>query len=171
MMILISGENGSGKSLFAEKLAAASKLPRYYLATMVAQSEENEKRIAKHRLQRKDLNFTTVEEPCYVSGISVPADSLVLLEDASNLLGNMLFSIRGTREDALREILQLRDACEQLLVVTISGLSAEGYDGETEAYIRDLQWLNEQLYAQADGAVELRHGVSVWRKGSYCENT
>ena len=49
MMILISGENGSGKSLFAEKLAAASKLPRYYLATMAGDIHPMEDHIKNRR--------------------------------------------------------------------------------------------------------------------------
>ena len=122
MMILISGGNGSGKSAYAEKLASTMSVPRYYIATMVSQSEENERRIEKHRRQRSGLGFVTIEEPCRVSRAVIEPASLVLLEDASNLLGNMIFAEHGTKEDALQEILELQKKCRQLLVVTISGL-------------------------------------------------
>ena len=167
MMILISGGNGSGKSAFAECLAAKIDLPRYYIATMVCQSEENVQRIEKHRRQRAGLGFQTVEEPCRVSRTAVPADSLVLLEDVSNLLGNLIFREGGTAEAALQEILSLREACRVLVAVTISGLTEDGYDGETAAYIRDMNWLNEQLLAQADLAAELQNGQPVYRKGDW----
>ena len=164
MMILISGGNGSGKSVYAEKLSATIELPRYYVATMVSQNKENEARIEKHRQQRKGLNFHTIELPCYVSQADVPTNSLVLLEDASNLLANMIFMEHGTKEDALHEILQLRNKCEYLLVVSISGMPEEEYEGETAEYIRSMHWLNQQLYMASDMAVELVDGKPVNRK-------
>ena len=139
-------------------------MPRYYIATMVSQSEENEQRIEKHRRQRDGLDFQTIEEPCFVSRAEVPANSMVLLEDASNLLANMVFAEHGTAEDALHEIMALKGKCRQLLVVTISGLSAEQYDGETADYIRTMEWLNERLYDEADIAVELQNGEPKCRK-------
>ena len=164
MMILISGGNGSGKSVYAEKLAATMNLPRYYIATMVSQNEENEARIEKHRRQRAGLGFHTIEIPCYVSQAEVPADAVVLLEDASNLLANMVFMEHGSKEDALGEILRLRDQCGQLVVVTISGMPEDAYDGETAEYIRSMNWINQQLFLFADIAVEMVDGQPVNRK-------
>ena len=157
-MILISGGNGSGKSVYAEKLAASSFAPRFYIATMLAQNEENERRIEKHRRQREGLNFQTLEIPCRVSKAEVSPDSLVLLEDASNLLANMVFVENGTKEDALAEIMGLRSKCSQLLVVTISGMQEDEYEGETAEYIRAVNWLNEKLFTVADAAVKMHNG-------------
>ena len=165
MMILISGRNGSGKSLFAEKLAATADLPRYYIATMISQSDENDKRIEKHRRQRAGLGFTTLELPCHVGQANVSLDSLVLLEDASNLLANLVFTEQGTVRDALDEIEALRDKCRYLIVVTISGLDGATYDGETADYIRSMEQLNGYLLELADAAVELVNGKPVMRKG------
>lgn len=165
MMIVISGSNGSGKSVFAEGLAAGLSCPRYYIATMVSQTEENERRIEKHRRQRAGLDFVTIEEPCFVSCAGVTEDSLVLLEDASNLLANLVFGQGGRAEQALEEILKLKNRCRHLLVVTISGLCPENYDGETAAYIRAMLWLNDRLAEAAEGVVTLENGLPVWRKG------
>ena len=169
MMILISGGNGSGKSVYAEKLAATMDLPRYYIATMVSQNEENEARIEKHRRQRAGLGFYTIELPCYVSRAKVPANAAVLLEDVSNLLANMVFMEHGSKEDVLVEVLRLRDQCSRLIVVTISGMSEEAYDGETAEYIRAMHWLNQQLFLAADAAVEMVDGQPVNRKGNWNE--
>lgn len=165
MMILISGGNGSGKSLYAEQLASGLPMPRYYLATMVSQNEENRQRIEKHRRQREGLGFHTLEIPWRVSAADLPEDALVLLEDVSNLLANCIFSAGGTAQQALEEVLVLGRRCRYLLAVTISGLPEADYHGETAAYIRDLNWLNQQLLEAADGAVELRAGQPVVRKG------
>lgn len=161
MMTLIFGSNGSGKSVYAESLVAQMAGPRYYIATMVAENEENRQRIEKHRRQRAGLNFQTVEEPWQVGSIPVPEDAVVLLEDASNLMGNVLFAANGKKEQALEEILRLRSRCKDLLVVAIGGLCPDGYDGETAAYIRDLCWLHDRLLEEADRAVELRRGEVI----------
>ena len=93
------------------------------------------------------------------------AESAVLLEDASNLLANLFFETRGDEKTALAEIRELQNRCRILTVVTISGLRAEQYTGETAEYIRGLDALNAALFRQADAAAELRDGVACWRKG------
>jgi len=161
MMILISGANQSGKSRYAESVVAQLPQPRYYIATMVAQTAENRQRIEKHRLQRAELGFQTLELPWQLDQAQIEPDSVVLLEDVSNLLANGIFSYGGTREQALQQILHLRNRCGTLLAVTISGLEAQAYAGETAAYIQDLAWLNSQLLRAADQAAELRNGMPV----------
>lgn len=164
MITLIAGGNGSGKSRYAEAQIAGTQGPRVYIATMVSQNEENRQRIEKHRRQRAGLDFTTVEEPWQVGSVSLPEHAVVLLEDVSNLLANLVFGADGSREQALAEIRCLADRCGQLVLVTISGLNAAGYDGETAAYIRDLDWLNDQLALLADRVIEMQDGAPVRRK-------
>ena len=161
MITLVAGGNGSGKSRFAESLIDTMQGPRIYIATMDPQNEENRARIEKHRLQRADLHFTTVEEPWQVSRVPVPQDAAVLLEDVSNLLGNLLFVAGGRREQALEEIRSLAARCANLVLVTISGLEDSAYDGETAAYIRDIRWLNGALYALSDRVLKMQNGAPV----------
>lgn len=164
MMILITGANGSGKSAFAESLVTELPGKRYYLATMVAQTKENHARIKKHRAQRSGLGFQTLEEAWNLEKVKVDADSLVLLEDVSNLLGNGLFRHNGTKEQALEQILGLHKRCGILICVSIGGLSEKGYGGETAAYIRDLHWLNDRLLEEADEAYEMAKDGVKWVK-------
>ena len=166
MMILLLGSNSSGKSLYAEQLIAAVERPRYYIATLMAQNEENYRRVEKHRRQREGLSFTTIEEPCFVGNAAVTANSVVLLEDAANLLGNLIFTAGGTTEQAAAEIRMLRQRCCHLLVVSITGLCADGYEGETADYIRAMEQLNAQLSVEADAVVEMQNGVPILRKGN-----
>ena len=95
-LIMISGANGSGKSRYAERIVARTAGERYYIATMRPCSEENLQRIEKHREQRKDLQFTTLECPYQVGAAAVERDGVVLLEDVSNLLANAMFERGGT---------------------------------------------------------------------------
>lgn len=171
MLILISGPNGSGKSSFAEQLIRRIPGTRYYIATMICQNEENRLRIQKHRNQRAGLGFLTIEEPYALEQTPVASDGVVLLEDLSNLLANLMFEKHRPPEEALRDVMALAGRCKALVVVTISGLCAEEYEGETAAYILALEKLNQRLFSMSDGAFELCGGVPVCRKGAFPDAT
>lgn len=164
-LLLISGGNGSGKSRFAEALIAQTTGPRCYIATMQPRTEDNHRRIAKHIAQREGMGFITLEKPTKVGAAPVTMESVVLLEDVSNLLGNTIFGSGGTMEDALQDILALQKRCSLLVAVTISGLSTADYDGETAAYIADMNTLNQRLFALSDAAVTMENYTPVWVKG------
>lgn len=159
---VILGPNGSGKSLYAEDLAVSCEGQRLYVATMVPQNQENHRRIEKHRLQRRGKGFITIEEPLCMSCIPVAKDSVVLLEDASNLVANRIFGTHpGTYKPVLEDILTLAGRCKTLIAVSISGMKAEEYDGETADYIRSLNELNANLIQHASLAVEMRDGTPM----------
>lgn len=143
---LIIGPNNSGKSLYAENLAVQNEnVPLIYLATMIPQNEENDQRIEKHKRQRAGKGFRTIEEPWNIHEISIPSDSIVLLEDASNLLANGIFIHHSNAEECFERILALSDRCKKLLIVSIGGLTAGNYDSETNHYIEQLNLLNQML--------------------------
>lgn len=158
---LVLGENNSGKSLYAEQLAVESGAPRYYFATMVPQTDENHLRIEKHRIQRADKGFITVEEPWNIADVEVEKDAVVLLEDASNLLANGIFQYHKDGLDTLDQILSLSRKCKTLIVVSIADLVDEGYDEGTVHYIHELNWLNEQLRMLAEYVYVMCDGVPV----------
>lgn len=168
---LVLGPNGSGKSLFAETLAVESAKKRIYLATMVSQNEENEKRIEKHRLQRQEKGFITIEKDWNIDQIKVDADSVVLLEDVSNLLANGIFIHHQGVEEAFSQILSLAERCRKLIAVNIGGLQAEGYEGETAAYINGINELNRRLTKDAQAVYQMADGKAVAQKQSIFENT
>ena len=162
---VILGPNGSGKSLYAEDLAVSSGDNRLYIATMVPKNQENHQRIEKHRLQRRGKGFITIEEPLCMSCVPVSKDSVILLEDVSNLVANRIFGSQpGKYSPVLEDILTLAGRCKTLIAVSISGLEEEGYSGETADYIRTLNDLNEKLICQASMAVEMRDGAPMLLK-------
>lgn len=62
MIVLVTGGSGCGKSTWAEKLVSA--LPaekRVYIATLQVYDEESVQRVARHRAQRANKGFTTIE--------------------------------------------------------------------------------------------------------------
>jgi len=168
-LILISGHNGSGKSLFAEKLISQTEGARYYIATMHSATAENRMRIEKHKLQRMGLGFQTLERYYEVGNEDLPEGSVVLLEDISNLLSNVVFEKRGNENRVLEDICRLMDKCRILVAVTISGLEDNAYTGETAAYIKGLNSLNRKLFELASVAVTMRDNLPVYQKGGEYE--
>ena len=186
MTVLVLGPNGSGKSAYAEELAVQLLLARerddarfpcqgqqegalYYIATMIPYGDEGFGRVERHRKQRAAMGFHTIEKPYAVSEIQLPPGAAVLLEDASNLLGNALFEgVRGeTWEGVYRDIAALNAKCGGLVIVSIDGLAEnQGYSSETNKYIRSLDLLNRKLADLADTVALMRGGAPVIVKGA-----
>ena len=165
ILVLISGSNNSGKSIYAEQLIAKTIGKRYYIATMLPFTEDNHRRIEKHRAQRQGLGFDTLECPYQIDDVSVSSDGVVLLEDVSNLLANAMFEKGGSSDSVLRDICALADRCRILVVVTIAGLKDDGYDEETAAYINGLNDINRKLFEKASIAISMQDGTPVYQKG------
>lgn len=151
---LILGPNNSGKSLYAENLAVQNtEAPLIYLATMIPQNEENDKRIEKHKRQRFGKGFITIEEPWNIHTLEIPENGVVLLEDASNLLANGIFVHHSDVKEAYRRILTLAEKCRKLIIVNIDGLTTGDYDDETNAYICQMNELNRMLEKTASQCI------------------
>jgi adenosylcobinamide kinase/adenosylcobinamide-phosphate guanylyltransferase len=90
--VLVLGGARSGKSVFAERLAAECGGPVLYVATAEALDDEMAKRIRQHRA-RRDPGWRTLEAPRHV-GPAVAAGlhdaRTVLVEDLTLLLANTL---------------------------------------------------------------------------------
>lgn len=170
MLIIVGGYNKSGKSYYAERLAASlASGALVYVATFVPVGDgvEGQATIAHHRAQRRGLGFDTIECPTDVGMLQLPKNATTLLEDVSNLLGNNIFSRQNKKTEAIvQDILSLNTKCTNLVVVTIDGLTQETeYDEETNEYIRLLDAVNAQLYAEADAVILMDKGQPVVKKG------
>lgn len=128
-LILILGGARSGKSAFAERLAASSGKPVAFIATATAGDDEMRARIAHHRASRPK-EWYTLEEPLDLVRAVQQASQLadVLLLDCMTLwLGNILLLEFGdeikdhageTEHHAASTLLDERavNVCEALLV-------------------------------------------------------
>ena len=167
MFTLVIGGSASGKSRYAEALVQAQPGPRRYLATMRPFDAECEARIARHREERADKGFATIE--CYgnVSEAEIPSGGSLLLEDLSNLLANELYSPDGRGAGViLPGIERLLERCAHVTVVTNEVFSGgSDYEGDTLRFLRELAALNRELAARADRVVELVCGLEHVLKG------
>ena len=89
-LVLVTGGVRSGKSTFAEKLAAESGKKVIYLATARVEDDEMRERVARHR-SRRPANMRTVEEPLephLVLEKEGHSDTLILIDCLTLLLSN-----------------------------------------------------------------------------------
>ncbi|MBR1404840.1 MAG: bifunctional adenosylcobinamide kinase/adenosylcobinamide-phosphate guanylyltransferase [Treponema sp.] len=113
MTILISGGCKNGKSSLAQDLAvkmsaiARSERPKQsrpiYFATMIPHDSEDLERIEKHRADRKNLGFETIECGKNLSETieSMESGRVVLFDSLTALVANELFGGEGSDESAV----------------------------------------------------------------------
>lgn len=171
MLDLVLGGAASGKSEYAEALAAgllSEKERLVYLATMSAGDEESLKRISKHRAMRVGKGFITIEKSMDIEAAceayyDTLKDSTVLLEDLSNLLANEMFGRNGDPDRVFQGIEALKRVCKNLVVVSneIFSEDARTYDETTVEYIARLGALNCRIAQEADTVTEVVCGIPV----------
>lgn len=95
-LVLILGGARSGKSLFAEDLAARAGGPVTYMATSVAGDDEMVRRVAAHR-ERRPAEWATVEETLQIPETIVrlgQEPGILLIDCLTGWLSNMLLDNR-----------------------------------------------------------------------------
>lgn len=172
----VTGGARSGKSRFAERLAANTGLEVVYVATLEPLDTEMEHRIARHQRERP-ASWRTVEAPHDVLSAldAAPLEACVLLDCLSLWVTNLLLT--GPPEPGPEDVALLAEATEDrlsdllvraasrrgpLIVVTNevgSGLVPENALGR--AFRDVLGWANQQVAAASDRAWLLVAGRAV----------
>lgn len=186
MLDLIYGGSASGKSTYAEKLADAyyNQLnTKYYVATMQVFDKESEKRVEKHRFQRKDQHFETLEIPMnidlLVKRFANQKNQVFLVECMSNLLANELFSNDWRTDEMDDETLcmQIKERIIRPLIalskehhVVVVGNDVFG-DGVTyddigmKQYISAFGYIHQELAKGAKNVVRVVASIPICIKG------
>ena len=172
-MVLLAGGSACGKSTFGEALCLRSERPRTYIATMKPYGAEELAKIDKHRAQRADKGFETIE--CYggLDEVRVPEGSVVLLECLGNLLSDECYDEQVGWQDAFaaakrveRGVDALCEQCGQLIIVTNDvGSDGIAYPYPTDEYVRALGTLNCRIAAKADAVLDFAAGIPTMVKG------
>ena len=166
MIILVTGGSGCGKSTWAEKLVdRLQEDRRVYLATMHVYDEESRQRVLRHRAQRAERNFTTVECGQDLDSAEIPEGSIVLLEDLVNLTANEMFE-DGDVSRIIPALRKLAYRSRHLVMVTNDLFSdGEPYSASVQEYMRCLADINREAAKMADSVVEVVYSVPVALKG------
>ena len=166
MIYLITGGSGCGKSTWAEKLVES--LPagkRIYIATMQVYDRESEIRVQRHRAQRREMGFRTIECEKNLAAAETDLESAVLLEDLVNLTANEMFD-NGDLNRIVPALRNLAERCRHLIMVT-NDLFSDGviYSSSVQEYLRRLADINRQAAAMADCVIEVVYSIPVALKG------
>ncbi len=169
MIRLILGGARSGKSAYAQRLAALSGLPVTVIATAEAADAEMTARIARHRTQRP-LHWGTVEEPLALAAAlgAVAGARQCLLVDCLTLWLSNLLAAGEARFEAERAALFERLPAlpgEIILVANEVGLGVIPLGELTRRFVDEAGRLNQELAAQADVVVFLAAGLPLLMKG------
>ncbi len=188
LLILILGGARSGKSTFADRLAASSRRSVAFIATATAGDDEMRERIARHRASRSK-GWHTLEEPLNLARAVRQAAELadVLLLDCVTLwLGNMLlqepgqydkngegeeefnttgrlFDEKAVKEiEALLAVVQLLGPNKTLIVVTNEvGFGIVPANPLGRLYRDTLGYVNQRLAQAADRVYLMVAGMAV----------
>ena len=166
MIVLLTGGSGCGKSTVAERIA--SSLPekkRVYIATMQVYDEESVRRVERHRAQRADKGFMTIECEKDLMSAEIADGSIVLLEDLVNLVANEMFD-GGDVSRIMGALSDLAARCKDLIMVTNDVFSdGETYAESTQEYLRVLSGVNAHAAALADCVCEVVYSIPITLKG------
>ena len=174
MKAFITGGGSSGKSYYAQRMAMALEVePLYYVATMWPMDDEDRARVARHRTERRDWGFETVEQPSDIEGILDKCDpgGAFLLDSVTALLSNEMFLADGSvNEQAAEKIIgglaQVIPALGHIVIVSDYIYSdAVLYDPLTEAFRRSLAAIDRAVAAMCDAVIEVAYGNTIWHKG------
>ncbi len=104
-IILITGGSRSGKSTHALQLAYTRSAPRYYIATCPALDDEMKDRISRHRSERANASWITIEETIDLAGaLGRASDGGFIVVDCLTLwISNLLFADSDLTEDSVGE--------------------------------------------------------------------
>ncbi|MDA0424601.1 bifunctional adenosylcobinamide kinase/adenosylcobinamide-phosphate guanylyltransferase [Stutzerimonas frequens] len=172
MLELILGGARSGKSRFAERLAADSGLAVTYIATSQPLDGEMTERIAHHR-ERRPAHWALVEEPLQLARVlrEQAAVNRCLLVDCLTLwLTNLLML-----DDAMR-LAEERDALLEcldglpgriLLVSNETGLGVVPLGELTRRYVDEAGWLHQAVAERAQRVTFMVAGLPMTLKDAH----
>ena len=181
---LIFGGARSGKSAYAERLAAASNLPVTYIATARAGDGEMAARIARHRADRPS-HWCTHEEPSALGDAIARWRSpqrLVLVDCLTLWLSNLMFDADTAYPDVGAIALPPRFHTERarllavlaegggdvVLVSNEVGMGIVPWGAVSRSFADEAGRLNQAVAAVCERAVFVAAGLPLVLKGAAC---
>lgn len=165
-IILITGGQRSGKSVYAERLALSLSANPVYIATAHIYDDEFRERVRIHQ-ERRGLQWTNIEEEQRLSRHNV--SSRVVLVDCCTLwLTNFMYAEEREREpqeafeDIKAEFDRLTSQNATFIFVTneigLGGISANA----VQRHFADaLGWFNQYVASKADEVILMVSGIGI----------
>ncbi|MHB1173873.1 MAG: bifunctional adenosylcobinamide kinase/adenosylcobinamide-phosphate guanylyltransferase [Sulfuriferula sp.] len=174
---LVLGGARSGKSAYAEQLAAATGKEVVYVATAQAGDAEMAARIARHR-QRRDPTWSSVEEPLALGAAIAEwsgPERLVLVDCLTVWLSNLLFSQQQIfpdvgeiapparfHEERQRFLRALQQAAGDVILVSSEvGMGVIPQGAISRWFVDEAGCLNQAVAASCERAVWVAAGLPL----------
>jgi adenosylcobinamide kinase / adenosylcobinamide-phosphate guanylyltransferase len=165
-IILVTGGSRSGKSEFARNLAEALPGRRVFVATCPVVDEEMKDRIEKHKKERLESQWETIEEPVAVSKVlsESPGFSVFLVDCLTLWMNNLMYRAQEegktfSEENAVEKCKELLDMSSKTsgTVVFVTNEVGSGIVPENAAarLFRDIVGRCNQTIANAAADVYL----------------
>ncbi|MFS0690513.1 bifunctional adenosylcobinamide kinase/adenosylcobinamide-phosphate guanylyltransferase [Sporosarcina sp. 179-K 8C2 HS] len=184
-LTFISGGVRSGKSAFAERLlvegAAAAEGRLVYIASGRAVDGEMKQRIEKHKLDRANAAWLTIEQPVDLEEVLpfIQQNDFVLWDCLTTWLANELYTeqdgtycihVKGCMEEKAARLMEtvatIQKKAAHFAIVSNEVLDepASHYE-ETRQYCEWIGKLHQMLVKLADDAIEMDYGLPLyWKK-------
>ncbi len=163
-IILITGGERSGKSIYAEKMALSLSASPVYMATARIWDEEFRQRIVCHR-ERRGKEWILIEEEKYlgshtVEGRVVVIDCVTLW--ATNFFYDLKADVGRSLDAARREFDRFTAQDATFIFVTNEiGMGGTPANAIQRKFTDMLGWLNQYLAAKSDEVVWMVSGIPV----------
>jgi adenosylcobinamide kinase/adenosylcobinamide-phosphate guanylyltransferase len=166
---LVTGGARSGKSAYAQRLAASSGRPVLFVATAEPGDDDMRRRIEAHRASRPS-EWQTIEEPLSVAvalRARVRPEQVVLLDCVTLLVSNLILAGRPVQPEV--EALAQWQSLSRARLIAVTNEVGFGIvpDNPLAREYRDALGLaNQALAAAADDVVLMVSGLAVAIKRS-----
>jgi len=172
MLELILGGARSGKSRFAERLAADSGLAVTYIATSQPLDGEMTERIAHHR-DRRPAHWTLVEEPLQLARVlreQAAANRCLLVDCLTLWLTNLLMlddpaRLAQERDTLLECLVELPGRI--ILVSNETGLGVVPLGELTRRYVDEAGWLHQAVAERVQRVTFMVAGLPMTLKDGH----
>ena len=164
---LVLGGARSGKSVYAEKLLAASNKQMVYIATGEARDDEMSERIELHQ-SRRGAEWQTIEAPLDVCQAleQVSDDSIVLLDCVTLWVANLMAAERDVVDDVQRFCALLATLpCDIVIVSNEVGLGIVPDNALARRFRDEAGRANQMIADVCDTVVFIAAGQALKMKG------
>lgn len=168
-IILITGGERSGKSIYAEKMALTLSPNPVYLATSRIWDEEFRERVRIHQ-ERRGKEWTNIEKDKELSAVDVN-ERVVVIDCITLWCTNYFFDLESNVNRSLEALKEEFDRFTQqnatFIFVTNEIGSGSVSENKIQRLFTDLQgWMNQYIASKADVVYLMVSGIPVLIKGT-----
>ena len=168
-IILITGGERSGKSIYAEKMALTLSPNPVYLATSRIWDEEFRERVRIHQ-ERRGKEWTNIEKDKELSAVDVN-ERVVVIDCITLWCTNYFFDLESNVNRSLEALKEEFDRFTQqnatFIFVTNEIGSGSVSENKIQRLFTDLQgWMNQYIASKADIVYLMVSGIPVLIKGT-----